>query len=97
MIRLSGRFVPVRVDAESQAGRALARRYGVRAFPTVLFLRPSGEVAGFVEGFLPAAPFAAEMRRALERASAKRASGPVPGRGAHGRAPSGREKSSSQS
>lgn len=49
----------VKVDAESPKGRTMAQKYGVRGYPTMVFLRPNGEViqseSGFVakEVFLP--------------------------------------------
>jgi thiol:disulfide interchange protein len=55
------RVVYLQVDAERD-GEPLARRYGVDGFPTLLFLRPSGEVAGSVVGFFPAPAFAARAR-----------------------------------
>lgn len=50
----------VNVDAESPKGRTMAQKYGVRGYPTMVFLRPNGEViqseSGYVakEVFLPA-------------------------------------------
>jgi len=44
--------VAVKVDAEKGEGRLLAQRYSVRAFPTVLFLDPSGNEIDRLSGVL---------------------------------------------
>jgi thiol:disulfide interchange protein len=59
------RVVYVRVDAERE-GSALAERYGVDGFPTLLFLTSSGRVAGQIVGFLPAPEFAARARGIID-------------------------------
>ena len=67
--RQLSRVVYLRLDAERE-GEALAQRYGVDGFPTLLFLTPSGEVAGRIVGYLP--PPAFEMRaRSIIDASRK--------------------------
>lgn len=53
----------VRCDAESPAGRPIAERFGVRAFPTTLFLEPSGGEVDRLSGFVPPARFLAEAAR----------------------------------
>jgi thioredoxin-related protein len=62
VVQLSAQFVSVKVNAERE-GRSAAQRYGVNGFPTILFLTGSGEVAGKINGYRPAEPFAAEMSR----------------------------------
>ncbi|MGH9443370.1 MAG: thioredoxin family protein [Thermoanaerobaculia bacterium] len=59
------RVVYVRLDAERD-GAALAQRYGVDGFPTLLFLTPSGRVAGEILGFVPAQEFAARARSIID-------------------------------
>ncbi len=59
------RVVYVRVDAERE-GAALAERYGVDGFPTLLFLTPSGGIAGQIVGFMPAPEFAAKARGIID-------------------------------
>jgi thiol:disulfide interchange protein len=59
------RVVYVRLDAERE-GAALARRYGVDGFPTLIFLTPSGSVAGQILGFMPAPEFAAKARAIID-------------------------------
>ena len=45
-------FVAVVYDADTAAGRAVAKRYGVRGFPAILALDASGEVRAEVAGHL---------------------------------------------
>ncbi|MFN0066879.1 MAG: thioredoxin family protein [Limisphaerales bacterium] len=53
-------LVPVKLDfpqrtklpaAQQQANDALAKKYGVNAFPTLIFLRPDGSKAGELVGY----------------------------------------------
>jgi thioredoxin-related protein len=60
---LSRRFVTVKLDAESSSPatyaeertteRALATRFGVKGYPTTVFLRPNGERLVNVPGYVP--------------------------------------------
>ena len=64
---LSGRFVTVRLNAESGApasyeghswtSRGLAQHFGVSGYPTTMFLAASGAHLGSVPGYLPADRF----------------------------------------
>lgn len=65
VVQLASQVVSVRVNAEKE-GAQLARTYGVRGFPTILFLTSSGRIAGQITGFLPAAAFAGEMERVIQ-------------------------------
>jgi thiol:disulfide interchange protein len=47
----------VSVDAESKDGAPLAARYGVQAYPTILFVRADGSVASQSIGFKSAPDF----------------------------------------
>lgn len=53
------RFVSLQIDMEKGEGPAIAERYGVKAFPTLLVLNPDGKVAGTLVGYYP-------MERILE-------------------------------
>lgn len=65
--RLSQKFVPVKLNPEKdQDASALARRYIVNGFPTILFLNAKGEIFHRIGGYAPAAPFAQMMQRALD-------------------------------
>jgi thiol-disulfide isomerase/thioredoxin len=39
-------FINVRIDMEKGEGKELAMKYGVRSYPTFLFLNAEGEIAG---------------------------------------------------
>ncbi|HUM01505.1 MAG TPA: thioredoxin fold domain-containing protein [Thermoanaerobaculia bacterium] len=45
--------ISIRVNAE-KGGESVAARYGVRGFPTVLFLSASGDVVRKIEGYVDA-------------------------------------------
>jgi thiol-disulfide isomerase/thioredoxin len=47
----------VKIDAEKGEGRRIARRYAVRAFPTILFLDPSGDELDRISGVFPPKDF----------------------------------------
>jgi thiol-disulfide isomerase/thioredoxin len=58
-------FVAVHVDAEKGEGPALAKRFGVRGFPTLVVVDASGDEVDRIVGYLAAEPFTAEARRIL--------------------------------
>jgi thioredoxin-related protein len=67
IIELSEKMVALKVDAEDGAGgQALADRYGVESYPTILFLRADGEEVDRINGFLYAPEFLEEMTRIFE-------------------------------
>ncbi|HYN42473.1 MAG TPA: thioredoxin family protein [Thermoanaerobaculia bacterium] len=49
--------IAAKVDAEKGEGRRLSQRYAVRAFPTILFLDPSGNELDRISGVFPPADF----------------------------------------
>jgi tetratricopeptide (TPR) repeat protein len=49
--------IAVKVDAEKGEGRRLSQRYGVRAFPTILFIDPSGNELDRMSGVFPPEDF----------------------------------------
>lgn len=61
IVALSNKFVCLRVDAEKS--EALAQKYEVKSYPTVVYLNPAGELIHRVVGFVPAAPFKSEMTK----------------------------------
>jgi len=63
----SKNFVPLKMNAE-QEGQTAAGVYGVRGFPTVLFLKPNGDLVYMIKGFRRPTDFAKEMRTALAKA-----------------------------
>lgn len=56
VIQFSGQLVAVKLNAERE-GRALAQKYGVTGFPTVLYLDADGGEWGRMPGYLPAPQF----------------------------------------
>ena len=57
---LSEETVPLKIDAEIET--ALARRYEVGAYPTLLFIKPDGEIQGWMVGFKDPSDFLKEGR-----------------------------------
>lgn len=55
-------FVNARFDAEKGEGAAVARRYGVRAYPTFLLLDSDGRLLGRMIGGSPARTFIRDIR-----------------------------------
>jgi len=62
VIKLLQNFIPLKLNAE-RAGRSLARRYGVRGYPTILFLDHKGKLIGRIGGYLKPGPFANALKR----------------------------------
>ena len=59
-------FINVAMDGEKGEGPEIVKKYGVRAYPTLLFLNPSGEVVHQFKGFRPAAEFLAIANHVIE-------------------------------
>ncbi len=51
------------VDAESETGAPLARRYNVRGFPALILLNPDGSPRDQIGGYLPPDDFRKEIQR----------------------------------
>jgi len=60
VVKASASVVSVKINAEKE-GVALAKKYGVSGFPTILFVDAKGVVAGRIVGYLPAEPFKVEL------------------------------------
>lgn len=58
-------FVNVQLDAEKGEGPDLAKRYGVRGFPTMLVVDAAGDEVDRIVGYLPPAEFTKEAQRIL--------------------------------
>lgn len=69
VVALSRRIVNVKVDAEAR--KEIAARYGVRSYPTILFLNPDGTVRHGLRGYLPPEKFAPVMGQVLETEAEK--------------------------
>jgi thiol-disulfide isomerase/thioredoxin len=61
---LSTQFVCIKVNADTS--KSLTKKYGVRGYPTVVFLNSSGKQIGKIGGFKPAKAFAAQMKQYLK-------------------------------
>lgn len=57
-------FVCIKVDMEQGEGPALAKRYEVKAYPTMLFLNPNGDVLNTVRGSRSAEMLIEEAQKA---------------------------------
>src|SRR5262249_15564150 len=62
VIRLAGQVVPLKVNAEKNDGPSIAKKYGVRGFPTILFINASGVVEGRIGGYMPPEGFSGQMQ-----------------------------------
>ncbi len=51
------------VDAESKTGLPIAEKFGVRSFPSLLFLNSDGSPRDLINGFMPPQPFIGEVNR----------------------------------
>lgn len=60
-------FINYKLDAERGEGVALARQYGVRAYPTALFINGDGQLIDNWVGFLPAFEFKKEGERVFRK------------------------------
>ncbi len=59
-------FVNYKFDAEKGEGVALAKQYGVRSYPTYLFVDGDGKLVYRTSGYMPAEPFLKEAETALK-------------------------------
>lgn len=66
--RAASRFVAIRVNAE-KGGEEVAERFGVRGYPTLLFVDGDGELVERVEGYVEADELVRILRK-LPRSSA---------------------------
>jgi len=57
--------IAVQLDADQEP--ELVRRYGIRGYPTIVFLNPDGSLAGKIVGFRPPEPFVKEADEVLAK------------------------------
>jgi thioredoxin-related protein/Flp pilus assembly protein TadD len=50
-------LVAIKIDAEKGEGISIAKKYGVAAYPTIVFIRPNGEEIDRILGYVQAEPF----------------------------------------
>lgn len=58
-------IISMKIDMEKDEGPAFAMKYGVRAYPTLLFINPKGEVVHKVLGYRDGAALMEEAKKAL--------------------------------
>lgn len=54
---INSAVVPIKIDAEKGEGIAIAKKYGVRAYPTILLINANGEEIDRLLGYIPPEPF----------------------------------------
>jgi thioredoxin-related protein len=54
---VSHNVVPIKIDAEKGEGIAIAKKYGVTGYPTILIMKASGEEIDRIIGYVEAEPF----------------------------------------
>jgi thioredoxin-related protein/Flp pilus assembly protein TadD len=54
---VNGHLVAIKIDAEKGEGIAIAKKYGVSAYPTIVFIRSNGDEIDRVLGYVQAVPF----------------------------------------
>ncbi|RMF84034.1 MAG: hypothetical protein D6744_03750 [Planctomycetota bacterium] len=60
VIEKSAAVVPLKQDVDNE-GKQLAERYGITAYPTILFIDAEGKVQDKIIGAVPAGPFAEKL------------------------------------
>jgi tetratricopeptide (TPR) repeat protein len=60
IVKLSAKCICVRINGQEQ--QDLVKKYGVKSYPTVVYLNPKGEVIDRQIGFIPARPFEVAMK-----------------------------------
>lgn len=66
IIALSADFFCVKIDAEKNA--EIASRFGVRGYPTIVFLNPAGKEVAKIIGYRPVSDFLKSMLEARDKA-----------------------------
>lgn len=64
---LDQKIVPLKLNAEKE-GAELAKKHGVRGYPTILFVSGTGEVVGRIGGYMQPDPFLKEVKQILQTA-----------------------------
>lgn len=54
---IDNNYIPFKSNAEGSEGKALAQKYGVSGFPTMIFFDPDGNVIGKIVGYVDASTF----------------------------------------
>jgi thioredoxin-related protein len=59
---INSAVVPIKIDAEKGEGIDIAKKYGVRAYPTILLITAEGEEIDRLLGYMPPEPFLKSVR-----------------------------------
>ena len=68
VVGLASKFIPVKIDAGTEAGGKVFEKFKGEAVPTILFVSPQGKELHRFVGFLPPDDFIKEMQTALKKA-----------------------------
>jgi len=55
-------LIAIKIDAEKGEGVEIAKKYGVNAYPTIVFIQPDGEEIDRILGYVAAVPFLQRVR-----------------------------------
>jgi len=69
---MNDNFVALKIDIDSETGRAVARKYDVRSVPTFLVLDTDGNLLGRTSGARTEQQFIADMRQMLARIKSRK-------------------------
>jgi thioredoxin-related protein len=68
VVDLAKKFITLKMNTDTKAGSDLAKKYGVEAIPTLLFMNASGKRLHEFVGFKPPEDFIKDMKTALKQA-----------------------------
>lgn len=63
---VNARVVPIKIDAEKGEGIAIAKKYGVTGYPTILLMHPDGEEIDRLLGYKPPDEFLTDLSNYVE-------------------------------
>ncbi len=56
-------FVALNIDPQIESGAALVKRFGVRTFPSIVFLNADGQIEDLLAGYIPPRAYQRELNR----------------------------------
>lgn len=65
VVKAASQLVAIRQDAERE-GKSLAKEYGIRAYPTLLFVDGGGKVKGRIEGYYDPEELAPQIQKMVD-------------------------------
>ncbi len=60
-------YINISIDVDKEFGRHIAQKYGVKAYPTLLFLNGRGEVLNRINGYVDPSEMLSYGRRSLHK------------------------------